>query len=821
MLTDFLYAARTLRASPAFTVSGVLTLALGIGAGTAIFSVADAVLLRPLPYKDSERLVYACTDLRKRNVSDYLWSTADLLDLRARAAETIEEAGGVNTQRVVIEHDDGPPEELAQATVTANFFRLLGTRIILGRDFNESDAQRQPLAANGGPAPAAQRLPTYGIISYEYFERRLGGNPAILGHSLIKGGAVIVGVTQPGVELLFRPDKNVEQKPDLWVAGRTVAGEPRIILRWRVIARLRPGASLERAQAQADAAAAASRAVTPTYQGADLHFRLEPMRAYLAAQAKPAVLALMGAALFLLLIACSNVANLFLVRASLRTRDIAVRTAMGASWWRLGRQMLAEALLVGGLGSSLGFALAWAGVRDLLSIAPANLPRRDAIAINPAALAFSIAAGLGAALVFALAPSWGARRPDLAQVLRAGGRTGALAGGSLARNAVVVAEVALCFVLLVGSGLMFRSFLALRRIDPGFDSRGILTVRATGGRQGATTEERAAIVRQMHDALASIPGVESVTAADVLPLTGTYIPYRWGAADAQSDESRYQSFDVETVLPGYFQTMRTPIVAGREFDESDNHPRLNRIIVDEMLAAKAFPGGNAVGQRILSRFFSVTPEWYEIIGVAAHQRVTSLADTGREQGYLPDGFWGHQAVVHWALRTRGEPAAYADAVRATLNRFDRTLLVSKVETMDAVLERAQTGTRFSLLLIAVFAAIAALLAGVGLYGVLSTVVRQRTAEIGVRAALGAAPRSIFGLMIGYGLRLSVAGIAVGFTAAVLLTRALTSMLVGITPTDPLTFSGMAVFFLLIAALATWIPAYRAAALDPLSALREE
>jgi predicted permease len=820
MLRDFVYAARTLRSSPAFAAAAILTLALGIGASTAIFSVADAVLLRPLPYKDPARLIYACADLKKRNVYDYFWSTPDYLDLKSHASETIEDAAGIQTFRGIIPHDDGTPEDVVFANVTPNTFRVLGARVILGRDFDDNDGLPQPVVANGALPPPAQRLPTKAIISQEYFQRRFGGNPAILGHPVAKNGPVVVGVLERGVELLFRPDKNMERHPDLWTSARLTPGGPRIALAWRVIARLRPSATIERAQAQADAVAEQSRAAEPTYRGAELRFRLEPMQNYLTSQARPAILALMGAVIFLLLIACSNVANLFLVRASLRGRDLAVRTAMGANWWRLARQMLAEALLVAALGSALGFGLAWAGIHDLLAIAPANLPRLDAIRIDPAALLFSIGAGLAAALLFGLAPAVRTARPDVAQVLRASGRASGLAGGSLLRNAVVVAEVALCFVLLVGSGLMFRSFLALERINPGFDSHSVLTFRAGGGRQGHTLEENAAIVRQRHDALAAIPGVESVTAASVLPLAGNFFPYRWGKEDALHDESKYQAFDVETVLPGYFQAMHTPIVAGRAFDETDNNPQARRLIIDEALAAKAFPNG-AVGQRILSRFQTTQPEWFEIVGVAAHQRMTSLADPGREQGYLPDGFWGHGNVATWALRTRGGPAQYASAVRTAMARFDRTLLVTDVQTMDSIVERAQTGTRFSLVLIAAFAAIAALLSGVGLYGVLSTVVRQRTAEIGVRMALGAAPSGIFGLMIGYGLRLSAAGIAAGLIAALLLTQAMTSMLVGIKPTDPLTFSAMAAFFLLIATLATWIPARRAAGLHPSSALRED
>jgi predicted permease len=820
MLRDFIYAARTLRASPAFAAAAVLTLALGIGASTAIFSVADAVLLRPLPYKDPGRLVYACVDLRKRNVYDYLFSNADYFDLRDHAADSLEDVAAVRTGRTTLLREDGTPEEVAFAQVTPNLFRVLGARIVLGRDFIASDGQVQP-AATDGAVPPGQPLPTYAIVSQEFFQRQFGGNPAMLGKPMAKGGAIIVGVVERSFELLFRPDKNIERQPDFFAAARLAYSDPRVAISLRLVARLRPGVTLRRAQAQAEAVAEQSRAAEPTYRGADLHIRLEPMQPYLVSQVRPAILALMGAVMFLLLIACSNVANLFLVRSSLRARDLAVRTAMGASWWRLARQMLAEALLVAAIGSALGFGLAWIGVHGLLAIAPANLPRLDSVRIDPTVLAFSMGAGLAAAVLFGLAPALHAARPDVAQVLRASGRTTGLAGGSLLRNAVVVAEVALCFVLLVGSGLMFRSFLALQRIPTGFDPHGVLTFQTMGGKIGRTVEERAALVRQMQAALAAIPGVESVTAANTLPLTGLFYPHRWGREDALNDFSKLQSADMQVVLPGYFDTMRLPLIAGRVFDESDNNPQVRRLIVDQALAAKAFPDGTAVGQRILSAINTPTSVWFEIVGVVAHQRLASLAEPGREQIYLPDGFWGHQFVSDWALRTQGDPARYAAPVRAAMAKFDRSMLLTGVETMDSVVGHAQTGTRFSLLLIAAFAFVAALLAGVGLYGVLSTMVRQRTAEIGLRMALGAAPAGVFRLTVGYGLRLSAAGISAGLIAALLLTKAMTSMLVGTPPDDPLTFAAMAALFFVIAMLATWMPARRAAALDPSAALREQ
>jgi predicted permease len=697
----------------------------------------------------------------------------------------------------------------------------MGARVIMGRDFIDSDAQPQPVTADGGPPPVEQRLPTYAIASHEYFERRLGGNVSALGRPIGKDGPILIGVAEPGVELLFRPDKNMERRPDLWMPLRMRYTDDRSGLYLRVIARLRPGVTIASAQAQADAVAEQVKVVVPDYRGFGLQFRLEPMQPYLVASVRPAIVALMGAVIFLLLIACSNVANLFLVRASLRGRDLAVRTAMGASRWRLVRQMLTEALLLSALGSVAGCALAWIMVRELLAIAPANLPRLDGTRIDLTVLAFSIAAGLAAALLFGLAPALQAGRADVAQVLRAAGRTSGLSGGSLLRNIVVVVEVALCFVLLVGSGLMFRSFLALQKIDPGFDSSRMLTFQTMGGKPARTLEEAGAVEEQTRAALAAIPGVESVTGANILPLNGSFFPYRWGKEDAVNDFSKFQSADTQVVLPGYFEAMKIPLLAGRVFDQSDNNPKVKHVIVDSALAAKAFPNGNAVGQRIYSRLQTPTNLWYEIVGVVAHQRLTSLAEPGREQMFVTDGYLGHGWINSWALRTQGDPAKYAAAVRERMRQLDPSMLLIKVQTMDAIVDHAQTSTRFLLLLIMAFAILAAVLAGVGLYGVLSTVVRQRTAEIGVRMALGAKPAGIFGLMIGYGLRLSGVGIAAGLFAALILTRTMSSMLISMKPTDPATFAAMGAMFFLIAAVATWIPARRAAALDPLGALRDE
>ena len=554
-------------------------------------------------------------------------------------------------------------------------------------------------------------------------------------------------------------------------------------------------------------------------QTAGFHIRLDPIHAHLVAEVRPAILALMGAAIFLLLIACANVANLLLVRASLRARELAVRTAMGATWWSLARQILAEALLLAGLGGIAGVGLAWLGIHELQAIAPAELPRLDSIAIDPAVLGFSLLAALGSAALFGMAPVYSASRADLIDKLRAAGRNAGLMGGGGLRNSVAVTQVALAFVLLIGSGLMFRSFLALQRVDTGFDSHNLLTFQLQGGGV-QTTAQRAAVQQNIRSRLAAIPGVSSVSATFPLPLAGGFSPIRWGTEQAVGDPSKFQAADLQFALPGYFEAMKVPVLAGRTFTEADNVPKRLLIMIDQQLAAKAFPGQSAVGKRLLIRINTPEAQWMEIIGVVAHQRESSLAQAGREQVFVTDGLIGNFAN-NWVLRTSGAPTGFAPQVRTAIASLGQQFLITDLKSMESLVVGAQAGTRFSLLLIGVFASIAAILSGVGLYGVLSTVVRQRTAEIGVRMALGAEPGSIFNLVVGQGLRLSIGGVALGLITAFALTRAMTSMLIGVKPTDPATYTGVAIFFLGIAGLASWLPAQRAAGLDPTVALREE
>jgi putative ABC transport system permease protein len=403
--------------------------------------------------------------------------------------------------------------------------------------------------------------------------------------------------------------------------------------------------------------------------------------------------------------------------------------------------------------------------------------------------------------------------------LRAAGRSASLGAAGL-RNAVVVVEVALAFVLLIGSGLMVRTFINMQRVNLGFDPRGLLTFQLLGN-VGNSPQEALNFKRQLRDQLSAIPGVRSVTASFPLPLAGGFSPVRWGGADAQEDPSRFQAADLQIVLPGYFEAMGTTLLAGRTFTQDDSSPDKNLLVVDQALAAKAFPSESAVGKRILFRVRTPEAQWGEIIGVVAHQRNTSLIEPGREQLYVADGYLNNRAANWWALRTDGDPTALASSVREVVSRQGKEIFINQLQPMDSLVTQAQAQTRFSLLLIGVFSTIAALLAGIGLYGVLATSVRQRTAEIGVRMALGAAPSRIFRLMVGKGLYLSAIGIGIGLLAAFGLTRVLASMLVEVRPTDPVTFISVAGLFLVIAFLASWLPAVRAAGLDPTTALRNE
>jgi predicted permease len=833
LLKDLTYAVRGLRKNLGFSAVAAITIALGIGACTSIFSVVNAVLLRPLPYSHAQRLVTVWGELRNRNVRDWPFSPPDYRDLRQQSTELFEDmAGFIPAGRTPISDTGAEPEQIRVGGATPNFFRVLGARVQLGRDFIDDDAAPQPQPPNqGAPVPdaaAPPRLPAIAIISHSLWMRRYGGDPTVIDKDVDLGGgrAHIVGVLAPDFEVLFPPRTNVERLTDMWTAARfNFETANRNNVAFRVVGRLKPGVTVQQAQTLVDRVAADLRKQFPIKETSGLYFHAEPMFEYLVGDVRPAILSLMGAVAFVLLIACANVANLLVVRAAGRSRELAVRAAIGAGRVQLVRQMLAESLVIAAVGTLGGVALARAGVQLLLALGPKDLPRLDAVAIDPRVLTFAVLAGLATALLCGIVPALRASRADVMEVLRSvGGRSAGLHGGRRLRHGVVVTEVALSFILLVGAGLMLRSFVALGRIDPGFDPNHVLTFALAP--QARQPGERAAFMQQVRDRLMAIPGVTGVTAATPLPLDGQLVNGRWGTDAAVADPSKFRQATYHFVIPGYFEAMHTRLIEGRLFTDADNNidqrtdlPR--QVIIDDAVAALAFRGESAVGKRLFLRITTPEPAWYEVIGVVGHQRHASLAVPGPEAIFILNGHGGHGAAARWAVRTAGDPIDLVPAVRAAVAQIDPRAPLAEVQPMTAFVDKAMAPVRFTSTLIGIFAVIAVLLAAIGLYGVLSTIVRQRTAEIGMRMVFGAQRGTILQLIVGEGLRLSVAGIGLGLIAAAMVTRVMTTMLVGVTPTDPVTFLAIVVLFVGIAMLASWLPARRASRLDPMNALREE
>src|SRR2546428_2602593 len=663
LFKDLAYAVRGLRKNLGFAIVATITIALGVGACTAIFSVVNAVLLRPLPYADARRLVIVWGELRTRNVKDWPFAPPDYRDVKMQSTAVFEDlAGVIPAGRTPFSEQNGEPEQIQAGAATPTVRKILGARIRVGRDFTDDDATPQSPAPAAGQGPAPPRLPAIAIISHGFWVRRFGGDPQVVGKSvdLGNGRAQIVGVLSPDFELLFPPRANVERVPDMWTAARInyeTANRNNVSL--RLIGRLEPGITVQQAQSEVDRIAADLRKTFPTKQTAGLHFNVVPMFEDIVSGVRPAILSLMAAVAFVLLIACANVANLLVVRASARSRELAVRAAIGASRWQLVRQMLADSLVIAAIGTALGLALARAGVRVLTMLGPKDLPRLDAVAIDPIVLTFAVLAGLTTAVLCGLVPALRASRADVMDVLRSvGGRAAGLRGGRGLRHGVVVAEGAVSFILLIGAGLMLRSFVALGRVHPGFDPNKVLTFSLPA--QFPQAAQRAAFKQQVRERVLAIPGVQAVTAALPLPLDGGLINGRWGTDAAGTDPTKFRQANFHLVLPGYFETLRTRLIAGRTFTDADNNvdqqantPK--QIVIDEAVAARAFPNESAVGKRLLARINTPEAEWFEVIGVVAHLRHSSLAVDGPEGIFFPRRYVGSGPPSRRAGRPLGGP----------------------------------------------------------------------------------------------------------------------------------------------------------------------
>jgi len=837
-LRDLAFAARTLRKSPVFALTAALTIALGVGASTAIFSVTNAVLLRPLPYQNPDQLVIIPTDMRNRGVKDFPFSNANFIDLREATKGEFQGLAGVFTFPFTMTGEDGMPEQVHMGFVTTNYFQLVGAGIAFGRDFSDDDGQPQPPPPAPGTQSATppQRLPIMAILSNEYFQRRFGSNPAVLGQSLNKGKPFsprIVGVLAPHFEIYFPPSADLEAAPDIWVANRLgYSAEQRNSVSMHVIGRLKPGVTIGRAQAAADQVAAEARKNFSIENTAGYAIRVEPMRQHLVSEVRPAILALMGAVIFLLLIACANVANLLLVRASLRQRELAIRSAIGASWWDLARQILSEALLLATIGALGGLGIAWLGIHELLAIAPAHLPRLDTIRIDSTVLIFTVISSLVAAAIFGLAPAWRAARPDVMIVLRGTSRSEGLASGGLSRKVVVCLEVALAYVLLIGSGLMVRSFRELQRIDPGFNPRGVLTFAVSmSPSYGQNASDSRVTLRELEQRLLNIPGVQAASVTGgALPMTGdNEFPFWVDGRPKPANVSEMSPSLFYMVAPGYQQAMQIPLKQGRFFSPDDNEHSANVVVIDESFAREYFPKQNPIGQRIHIGILDTTPE---VIGVVGHVKQWGLDQDGdakhpiHAQAYMPflqipDKFFSGPLSVEVVIRSQAPPATMAGPVREAIQKMNSENVMYETKSMEEIVAESLAARRFSMILLSVFAALALLLSSIGIYGVLSYVVGQRSREIGIRIALGAQRADVLRLMLGEGMKMALVGVAIGIVAALALTRLMVQMLFGVSATDPLTFVGVAAVLAGVALAACYIPARRAMRVDPIVALRYE
>jgi putative ABC transport system permease protein len=828
VLRDVRYAIRSFGKRPLFTSVILLTLALGIGSSVAIFSVANAVLFRALPFADPEELAFVWTRLPATNVERSLVSGPDFKDYQNETTRFEGFAGAVAITGTLT--GDGPAEQIVNAYTTWNFFTLLGIRPMLGREFLADDAFVIDPQAFGSPNPDLP--PGKVILSHGLWQRRFGGDPSVIGRTILMDGwgSVVVGVLPPDFRIYLPADAAMPTNIEAWGVMPSNIGDFARDAAWlTVVTRLRDGVTFEQAQQEMDALAARLREVHQFHATQNLQIVVSGMHRDVVDHARPALLALLGAVGFVLLIACANIANLLLVRASGRGREIAVRAAIGSGRGRIIAQMLTESLVLAAGGAVLGVLLAWQGIRIIRALSPGNLPRIETVAIDARTLAFTAGITMLAAIVFGLAPALRAVSGNLANGLRdRGSDTGGIRGNKL-RTALAVSEVMLSLVLLIGAGLMVRSFAEIQKVDPGFDAKNIVTFNAPlQFLKYMTTQSRATFANELGRRLAEIPGVESVGGVTPLPLAGgeQYSVGSYGRVGDPDNVYQANKADYKAVLPGYFEAMKIKLLAGRTFIPSDNEDQaLDVAVIDTKLAKRVFGEEDPLGKQLLVDHFNETTFSMErlpvhIVGVVSNVRSASLASEGRETVYLPYVFSSFLPLT-FVVRTAADPATLITQIRAEVTAMDPDVPVAGLSTLESWVSKAMAQTRFLLALISSFAGLALVLAALGLYGVISYSARQRTREIGVRVAFGASNRDVLRLILGQGMVVASIGIILGLAASVALKRVVSSFLVGVSATDPITFAGVPVVLLAVAAVASYVPARRASAIDPVHALRDE
>ena len=808
---DVRYAVRTLVRRPGFTVVAVVALALGIGATTAIFSVVNGVLLRPLPYREPDRLVAVLHEGRNPVApANYLdWKRQSSLFSSFGAAEYW---SGTVTGDV--------PERVQGLKVTSDVLAMTGINPLLGRSFRAED-----------DVPTGDR-PL--ILSWGFWQRQFAGSRDVLGKSLLVDGSsyTIVGVMPRGFDFPMFWATGVQMWTPLTLGERASSRRSQSL---RLFARLRPDVTVAAAQSQMSAIAAN---LEKAFPGTNPAVMVAPLDTMVVGDVRTALLVLLGAVAFVLLIACANVAHMLLARASARHREMSVRLALGASRSRLLRQLLTESVVLSLVGGALGIVLAKAGLRTLVALAGSSLPRAETIGLDPAVLAFTTVVSLVTGLAFGLLPALRVSRSEMAEALRDGARGSTEgAGRSRIRSILVASEIALALVLLAGAGLAMRSFAALRAVDPGFEPHGVVSaIVSVYGTAEAPPGRRQAFYTSALERVRQLPGVESASLVNHLPIAGDV----WGLQFTIEGRPRPEPAQLpratfRVVYPGYFKAMRLPVLRGRDVAETDRVDAPRVVIVNDFFARRHWPNEDAIGKRISFNPTVDTAPWFTVIGVVKNDVRSDWTAPPEEEAFLPysqerdylESNGGHVGYMTLVVRASCSglkacnAASLAPAIRDAVGSVNRSVPVTDIQAMDDVIAGANAGPRFTLVLLATFAVVALVLAAVGIYGVISYAVSRRTHEIGVRVALGASPATVVRLIITQGMRVVAVGVVIGLAGSLVASRLMTKLVYGVSVTDPLTYAGVAALLAAVALVASYIPARRATRIDPLVAMRAD